>query len=70
MDTKKTIPINPNILQKITCVNCDSEIFEQKFLVKRLPALQSPTGKEQIVNLPVFICENCKHIFGQPKKEI
>ena len=39
-------------------------------MVKRLSALISPNGKEQIIPVPVLRCDDCGHINEQflPKK--
>ena len=67
MDGSKTPP-NANInikmsdLKDIVCENCGSKFFRQVQAFKKLSALISPSGKEQIIPVPVFRCDECGHI--------
>ena len=54
--------IKPEDLKDIVCENCGSKYFRQVQAFKRLSALISPTGKEQIVPVPVFRCDECGFI--------
>ena len=56
------INVNPSDLKDIVCGECGSKFFRQVSAFKRLNALISPTGKEQIVPVPVFRCDECGHI--------
>ena len=46
----------------ITCENCGCRYFNQVHAFKRVSALLSPTGKEQIAPVPSFRCSDCGHI--------
>ena len=54
--------IKPEDLKDIVCENCGSKYFRQVQAFKRLSALISPSGKEQIVPIPVFRCDECGFI--------
>ena len=54
--------IKPEDLKDIVCENCGGKYFRQVNAFKRLSALISPTGKEQIVPIPVFRCDECGFI--------
>ena len=54
--------IKPEDLKDITCEQCGSKYFRQVSAFKRISALISPTGKEQIVPVPVFRCDECGFI--------
>ena len=56
------INVNPEDLKDIICEQCGSKFFRQVQAFKRLNALISPTGKEQIVPVPVFRCDECGFI--------
>ena len=45
--------------ETIVCENCGNASFIQAFLLKKVSALVSPTGKEAIVPMQVFSCGNC-----------
>lgn len=55
--TKANININP---EDIVCQKCGHDIFEQKLKLKKVSRIQSPTGQEMIVPVPVVICDKCK----------
>ena len=54
--------IKPSDMKDITCEQCGSKYFRQVNAFKRLSALISPSGKEQIVPIPVFRCDECGFI--------
>ena len=59
---KTKVKLDLNDLTDIVCENCESKFFRQVNAFKRISALVSPTGKEQIVPVPVFRCDECGHI--------
>lgn len=54
--------INADDLKDLVCEECGSKVFREATMFKRLSALVSPTGKEQIVPLPIFRCDDCGNI--------
>tara|TARA_R110002096_G_scaffold82731_1_gene192386 strand:+ start:1850 stop:2113 length:264 start_codon:yes stop_codon:yes gene_type:complete len=64
MPQKKAPQINikPEDLKDLSCESCTSKYFRQVTAFKRLSALVSPTGKEQIVPVPTFKCDECGFI--------
>ena len=66
MDRKKglnaQVNIKPEDLKDIKCENCGCQYFRQVHAFKRISALVSPTGKEQIVPVPTFRCDECGFI--------
>ena len=54
--------IKPSDMKDITCEQCGSKYFRQVQAFKRISALISPTGKEQIVPVPTFRCDECGFI--------
>ena len=61
MPGQKPPPINikPGDLKDITCESCECKYFRQVNAFKRVSALISPSGKEQIVPVPTFRCDDC-----------
>ena len=41
---------------------CGNKLFETSTLFKRVSSLLSPTGKEEVVQIEVAICKECKKI--------
>ena len=56
------VNIKPEDLKDIVCENCGCKYFRQVNAFKRVSALISSSGKEQIVPLPTFRCDDCGHI--------
>ena len=65
------IKINAADLKDVLCSACNGKVFRQASMFKILSALVSPTGKEQIVPIPVFRCDDCGNINDEflPKSE-
>jgi predicted nucleic acid-binding Zn ribbon protein len=59
---RSNVNINPNDLKDVVCENCGGKFFRQVNAFKRVSALISPTGKEQIIPVPTFRCDDCGHI--------
>ena len=57
--------INVRELETYVCERCENKIFEPAFIIKKVSALQSGTGKEAVVPLQVFRCANCGTIPSQ-----
>jgi uncharacterized Zn finger protein len=67
MDRKKAglnaqVNIKPGDMKDICCEQCGGQYFRQVTAFKRISALQSPTGKEQIVPIPSFRCDDCGYV--------
>lgn len=45
-------------VKNVRCV-CGNEYWKQVFILKKLSAIQSPTGHEAITTVPGFLCSNC-----------
>jgi hypothetical protein len=52
--------VNPSDLETLKCASCESDKFDQVFIVKKIPSVLSPTGKQIMIPVPVFECTNCK----------
>lgn len=49
-------------LPTFECPKCKHKLFEPLFAVKKLSAIQSSDGKEQLINVRVMSCANCSHV--------
>lgn len=53
--------VTPDMIRSsksVTC-ECGGMLFQEKVFFKVLSALISPSGKEELVPMPVFVCESC-----------
>ena len=46
----------------LECDECGSTTFRPAFLLRKVSALMSPSGKETIVPIQVFACDSCGHV--------
>lgn len=58
MDEMKMVLTAPNI----TCHKCGSKLFREAIALKKISAIISPTGKEEIVPVPMYVCMECGEI--------
>ena len=56
------INIKLDDLTSVKCDGCEGECFRPVVLIKRLSPLVSPTGKEQVIPIQIFRCDDCGHI--------
>lgn len=62
--------LNMSNFETKECPNdgCTGNIFNQLYKIKKLSALVSPSGKEVIMQIPVFLCVECGNIW-EPEGE-
>ena len=56
------LKFDPKDLKDIVCENCGGKFFRAVHAFKRIGALVSPTGKEQIIPVPTYRCDDCGYI--------
>ena len=65
---QKQVPQQPSVdlenAETMRCEKCDNPIFIQGYIVKKISAITSPTGKEVIAPVQVFNCGNCGHLLN------
>jgi len=49
-------------LDQILCPKCGNIIFDRYFKMYKLSALKTASGKEQLFNVPVYVCASCSEI--------
>jgi len=57
--SKTQVKVDLSDAETMTCQKCDNKIFLQGYVVKKISAIVSPTGKEVIAPIQVFNCGNC-----------
>jgi hypothetical protein len=58
----QNINVDINQAEEIVCDECNSNAFHPAFLLRKVSALISPTGKETVIPIQVFACDSCGHI--------
>lgn len=51
-----------NSAKNLKCEKCESLIFKNVFVIKTISALLMPDGKETLIPVPVFACNDCGHV--------
>ena len=54
--------INPDDLTDVSCPHCSCQLFTPSFMIKKVSALQSPTGQQMVLPIQVFRCDNCGEV--------
>jgi len=54
--------IKPGELDDVVCEECGNFTFTAVVLMKRMPSLISPTGKEAFIPMQVYACNSCGHV--------
>jgi len=62
MNLPNHMPVDLNSAENIACDECGSEHFSPAFVIKQVPALLSPTGKQTLIPIQIFKCNNCSHV--------
>ena len=62
MNQQQQLNINPDDLTDVLCNKCSNQTFTQVFLFKKLSAVLSPNGKDSMIPLQVFKCDECGNI--------
>ncbi len=56
---KKQVQVDLKDADTMKCQKCENSIFIQGYVIKRISAIVSPSGKEVIAPIQVFNCGNC-----------
>ena len=53
--------ITPEMLRQSKNIECDcgGMLFMEKLFFKKISAILSPSGKEEVAPMPVIVCEKC-----------
>ena len=55
------IKVTPDMIRSSKNISCEcgGMLFSEKIFFKRLSALITQSGKEEMIPMPVFVCEKC-----------
>ena len=59
---KQQVQVDLKDADTMKCQKCENSIFIQGYVIKRISAIVSPSGKEVIAPIQVFNCGNCGHM--------
>jgi len=48
--------------QNIVCDKCGSKIFVPAYVLKQVSKLVSPSGRDEVIEIPLFVCSKCGEI--------
>ena len=56
---QKQVQLDLSDADTMKCQSCENPVFIQAYVIKKISAIVSPTGKEVIAPIQVFNCGNC-----------
>ena len=60
-DMLNNINVNLNDVPNLAC-ECGHKLYKKVFIIKKISALISPTGKETVIPIEVHACDSCGKI--------
>jgi hypothetical protein len=66
LDEQKNLNIELSTLENLRCPDCGNQTFQKIFILKKIDAEKSPTGKDGLIPLEVLGCNKC----GAVPKEV
>lgn len=66
LNTPQQVKMNINLdeLKTVTCPNCKNPILATNLsMFKRIPGIQSPTGKAQLIRVELISCLICNRYY-------
>ena len=58
-DGQQQMNIDISQTSEMKCDKCGNNTFKQTMMLRKLSAIVSPSGKEMIMQVPVFRCSGC-----------
>ncbi len=62
---QQQINIRPEDTTLVACTKCQSALFMPMYMLRKLSALMSPSGREEVIQVPMMVCGQC----GQPYEQ-
>jgi hypothetical protein len=63
MDISKTkINLDYGDLESVECEECKCQTFVAAMVIKKIPALVSPTGQGGLAPVQIYQCSQCAHV--------
>lgn len=59
---QQKLNVDPSTLTSVECEECECNAFTDALVLKRISALQSPSGKAGVVPMQTFACVNCGNV--------
>lgn len=62
MEQQQQLRITPEMIKNATgvsCEECGNITFTEKLTFKKISSLLSPTGRDELVPMPIIMCDKC-----------
>ena len=56
---QQQININPEDTTGVECLKCNSGFFIPVYMIRKVSAIISPSGREEMIQVPVMACASC-----------
>ena len=60
--TDQQLNVNLKDAEDIKCESCDSLVFEEKIMLKKISRFLTGSDRDSISPIPVIVCAKCQHI--------
>lgn len=59
-------PVNIGLEQTtpIECGECGCQVFNQRLIIRKVSAIYAG-GQEQLVHIPIFVCDSCNTVVSE-----
>ena len=61
-NNQPTLNVNLKDAEDIKCESCESMIFEEKIMLKKISRFMTGSDRDSISPIPVIVCAKCHHI--------
>ena len=58
----KQVNVDLSQADDVKCVECEHDVFNTRYKMRKLSALVSPSGQDAIIPMQVFSCDKCGHV--------
>lgn len=56
--------VNPADLPYLECEKCQSQVFTERLMIKKVSKLLTGSQQDGIIPIPVIACASCGHVIG------
>jgi hypothetical protein len=60
--TDQQLNVNLKDAEDIKCESCESLVFEEKIMLKKISRFLTGSDRDSISPIPVIVCAKCQHI--------
>lgn len=62
MNNQQNINVSLDQTDAVVCEKCEGDIWTPAFMIRKVSALLSPTGRDTMLPVQLFVCSKCGHV--------